>query len=184
MQLETERLRLRIPEPADVDAYADFWADPEVVRYIGGATKDRAATAAGVERMRRHWDRHGLGLFSVVRKEDGRVLGRTGFLLWDPTRWVNALQYELSEPLETEIGWMFGREFWGHGYATEAARATLSWGFRDLGLGRVISLIQRGNDASVRVAEKLGERLEQRDVRGPFTATTDVYALTVEAPAR
>lgn len=184
VELETERLLLRVPEPEDIDAYAEFWADPEVVRYMGGITRTRAETAAGVDRMRRHWNRHGLGLFSVVRQEDGRLLGRAGFLLWDPARWLNALQSDLAGPLETEIGWAFGRDFWGRGYATEAARAALTWGFRDLGLRRVISLIQRGNIASVRVAEKLGEVLEQQDLDGPFAATTDLYALTLESPAR
>jgi ribosomal-protein-alanine N-acetyltransferase len=79
---------------------------------------------------------------------------------------------------------MFGREFWGNGYATEAARAALQWGWRARGLRRVISLIQRGNAASVRVAEKLGERLEQENVPGPFAATTDLYVVTAETPAR
>lgn len=180
MQLETDRLLLRIPEPRDIDAYARFFADPEVVRYVSGRTRTRGETAVGVERMRRHWERHEIGLFSVVRKEDEQLLGRAGFLLWDATRWLNALQNDLDEPLETEIGWTFGREFWGNGYATEAALAALRWGFGELGLRRVISLIQRGNVASVRVAEKLGELLEQEDVPGPFAATTDLYALTLE----
>ena len=184
MQLETERLLLRIPEARDLGSYAAFWADPEVVRYIGGKTRSRAETAIGVERMRRHWERHAIGLFSVVRKDDERLLGRAGFLLWDASRWRNALQHELEGALETEIGWMFGREFWGNGYATEAARAALQWGWRARGLRRVISLIQRGNAASVRVAEKLGERLEQENVPGPFAATTDLYVVTAETPAR
>ncbi len=184
VELETERLLLRIPRDDDVDAYASFWADHEVVRYLTGRTKTREETAAGVERMRRHWERHRIGLFSVLRKEDERLLGRTGFLLWEPVRWRNALQHELEGPLETEIGWTFGRAYWGNGYATEAALAALSWGFRDFVLRRVISLVQRENVASVRVAEKLGELLEQRDVQGPFAATTDLYALTLERPAR
>jgi RimJ/RimL family protein N-acetyltransferase len=184
VELETERLILRIPEAGDIDAYAQFWSDAEVVRYIGGKTRNRDETAAGVERMRRHWDRHRIGLFSVVRKDDERLLGRAGFLLWKTAPWRSAMQHALEGPLETEIGWTFGREFWGNGYATEAALAALRWGFGERGLRRVISLIQRGNVASVRVAEKLGELLEQEDVPGPFVATTDLYALTLERPAR
>ena len=184
MQLETERLLLRLPEPGDVDAYAEFFADPEVVRYTGGVTKSRKETTRTVEAMRRHWERHRLGLFSVVRKQDSRLLGRAGFLLWDASTWRNALHFELAEPLETEIGWTFGHPYWGRGYATEAALAALQWGFRERGLRRVISLIQRENAASIRVAEKLGELLEQRDLPGPFVATVDLYALTLETPAR
>jgi RimJ/RimL family protein N-acetyltransferase len=185
VQLETRRLLLRRPEHRDVDGYAAFFADPAVVRYTSGETRTRAETAAAVERIIRHWDRHGLGLFSVIRKEDERLVGRTGFLLWDPERWVHSLAHELEgRPLETEIGWTFGREFWGRGYATEASIAARDWALATLGLTRLISLIQRHNVASVRVAEKLGQSLEQRDLDGPFAGTTDLYALTVEAPAR
>ena len=183
MQLETERLHLRRPEPGDLDAYAAFFADPEVVRYTGGVIKTRAESAAAVEAMIRHWDRHGIGLFTLVRREDDRVLGRVGFLLWDPQRWVHGLANELSGVTETEIGWTLGREFWGFGYATEAAAGARDWALGEPGLARLISLIQRGNTASVRVAEKLGERLEREDLDGPFRATVDLYALTAE-PAR
>jgi len=127
VQLETERLVLRIPEPGDVDAYADFFADPEVVRYTGGVTKSRKEVAQAVEGMRRHWDRHGLGLFSVVRKQDGQLLGRAGYLLWDPSTWRNALHFELAEPLETEIGWTFGRPYWACGAIIE--RRCGDWGY-------------------------------------------------------
>ena len=85
---------------------------------------------------------------------------------------------------ETEIGWTLARAHWGHGYATEGATAARDWVLPELGLRRLISLIQRGNDASVRVARKLGETLEREDLPGPFPAATDLYALTVGAPAR
>jgi RimJ/RimL family protein N-acetyltransferase len=183
VQLETERLLLRRPEPGDLDAYAEFFADPEVVRYTGGVTKTRAESAAAVEAMIRHWDRHGIGLFSLVTKDDGRIVGRAGFLLWDPDRWLHGLAHELEGKLETEIGWTLGREFWGRGYATEGATAARDWALAELGLTRLISLIQRGNTASVRVAEKIGERLEREDLGGPFRATVDLYALTA-GPAR
>jgi RimJ/RimL family protein N-acetyltransferase len=83
MQLGTERLLLRRPEAADLDAYAELFADPEIVRYTGGVTKSRAESELALVRMIRHWDEHDVGLFSVVRQEDGRVLGRVGFLVWD-----------------------------------------------------------------------------------------------------
>ena len=79
----TERLVLRKPEAADLDAYVEMWSDPEVVRFLGGEVAGRKETAAGIERMLGHWERHGVGLFTVVRKEDERIVGRTGFLLWE-----------------------------------------------------------------------------------------------------
>ncbi|HWH55825.1 MAG TPA: GNAT family N-acetyltransferase [Gaiellaceae bacterium] len=177
MHLETERLLLRVPEFGDLDGYASMWTDPEVVRYLGGETKTRAETALGIERMIAHWERHGVGLFSLLRKEDNRLIGRAGFLLWEADRWVHAMLRDPHGNVETEIGWTLGREFWGRGYATEAAVAARDWALRERGITRLISLIQRGNTASIRVAEKLGETLEREDLQGPFKSTTDLYAL-------
>jgi RimJ/RimL family protein N-acetyltransferase len=184
MQLETERLLLRRPQVGDLDAYAELFADPGVVRYTGGVTKDRAESELALERMIRHWDDHDIGLFSVVRKEDGRVLGRVGFLLWDTETWTHSLLQPPSSRRETEIGWTLAQAHWGLGYATEAARRARDWALEDLGYRRLVSLIQRGNEASVRVAQKLGETLEREDLPGPFRACVDLYALTPETPAR
>lgn len=181
MRLETERLVLRKPEPGDVDAYAEIWSDPEVVRFLGGRTLSREEAESGIGRMLGQWDRHGVGLFSVIRKEDERLIGRVGYLLWDPERWANAMHEELEEPLELEIGWVVASAFWNKGYATEAAIACRDNAFGPLGRDRVISLIAAENVASIRVAEKIGERYE-RDVEisvGPV----GVYSLEKE-PAR
>jgi RimJ/RimL family protein N-acetyltransferase len=177
VRLETERLVLRKPEAADFDAYLEMRSDPEVVRYLGGEVAGRKETAAGIERMLRHWERHGIGLFTVVRKEDERIVGRTGFLLWDPEAWVNALREELEGPLETEVGWTFARAFWNRGYATEAAIACRDLALGELGKDRLISLIAEGNIASMRVAEKIGERLEREDIGGPFARRVDLYSI-------
>jgi RimJ/RimL family protein N-acetyltransferase len=163
VQLETERLILRKPEPGDRDAYAEIWGDPEVVRFLGGRTQTSEESARGIERMLKHWDRHGVGLFSVMRKDDQRLIGRIGYLLWDPESWANAMHEELEEPLDFEIGWVVGSAYWNRGYATEAAIACRDHAFGPLGRDRVISLIAAENVASIRVAEKIGERYE-RDV--------------------
>jgi RimJ/RimL family protein N-acetyltransferase len=124
-----------------------------------------------------HWERHGIGLFTVVRKEDERIVGRTGFLLWDPERWVSALREELNGRLETEVGWTFARAYWNRGYATEAAIACRDHALGELGKDRLISLIAFGNTPSVRVAEKIGETLEREDLGGAFTQRVDLYSL-------
>jgi RimJ/RimL family protein N-acetyltransferase len=179
VRLETERLVLRKPEPNDRDAYAEIFGDPEVMRYIGaGRTVEPEDVPASIQRMLGHWDRHGVGLFSVVRKEDERVVGRTGYLLWDPTRWVTAMHEELDGELEMEIGWTFAQAFWNQGYATEAALACRDHALGALGRERVISLIARENLASIRVAEKIGETLERQDVRSEVLAfPVDLYSL-------
>jgi RimJ/RimL family protein N-acetyltransferase len=165
MRLETERLLLRIPEERDVGDYLEIY-DAQVMRFLGGGTVTREGIAEGVERMQRHWERHGIGLFSVVRKEDERLLGRVGFLLWHPVRWVNAMREDLEGDLELEVGWTLGSEHWNRGYATEAALACRDLALGELGWARLVSLIARENAASIRVAEKIGETYE-RDVERP-----------------
>lgn len=155
--IETERLVLRLPRLEDAPDLAAVYAEPETVRYIGdGATSTLAEVEAAILRWLERCELWGVSLFSVERREDGRVLGRAGFLRWDPETW------KVDGP-ETEIGWLLGQEHWGKGYATEAALALRDWALRERGLTRLISLIQHGNVRSVRVAEKLGERYE-RDV--------------------
>jgi RimJ/RimL family protein N-acetyltransferase len=182
MRLETKRLLLRPPEERDVDAYLEIYGDADVMRFLGGATASRDDVVAIVERMRRHWERHGLGLFSVLRKEDDRLLGRVGFLLWDPVRWVNAMRAELDGDLELEIGWTLRSEHWSRGYATEAAVACRDLALGELGRTRIVSLIDRDNAASIRVAEKIGETYEREIVRPDLDYRQGLWSLG-ERPA-
>jgi RimJ/RimL family protein N-acetyltransferase len=159
--IETERLLLRKPRPEDAADLAVAYTDPETVRYIGdGSTATLADVEAGIEQWLRRWDDWDLGFFSLERREDARVLGRAGFLRWDPETW------EIGGA-EVELGWLLAREHWGSGYATEAALALRDWAVAERGLTRLISLVQHGNVRSVRVAKTVGERFERDvEVRG------------------
>src|SRR5438105_7565096 len=140
--LETERLLLRPLSPDDLDAYAEMYADPEVTRYLGhGRTMSRAATETQLHELIERELRNGFGLRSVVRKEDGRLVGRCGLHRW---------QIEGAD--ETEVDWVLGREFWGQGYATEAAAAVRDHAVAELGHRRLIALIKRHNEPSQNVA--------------------------------
>jgi RimJ/RimL family protein N-acetyltransferase len=184
VKLETERLLLRLPEGRDVDGYLAVFGDPRTVEFLGMGIQTRDECAAGIERMRQHWNRYGVGLVSVIRKEDERLLGRVGFLMWDPERWVSAFREDLQgDGLETEIGWTLASEHWVRGYATEAAVACRDWALGELGLTRLVSVIAPGNAASIRVAEKIGETLEREDLPGPFDRRVDLYSLGA-GPAR
>jgi RimJ/RimL family protein N-acetyltransferase len=159
--IATERLVLRKPRAEDAPDLAVAYADPEVVRFIGdGSTASLAEVREGIEEWLERWDTWGLSLFSLERRDDGRVVGRAGFLRWDPETW------EVGGD-ETELGWLLAREHWGHGYATEGALALRDWAFAERGLTRLISLIAPANLRSIRVAERLGERYERDvEVRG------------------
>ena len=167
--IETERLLLRLPRAEDAPGLMEAFADPDAMRYIGdGSTADLAGSEEAVTRWLARWDAWGIGMFVVERTRDARVLGRAGFLRWDPETW------EVGGS-ETELGWGLAREHWGQGYATEAALALRDWALGERGLTRLISLIQHGNVRSFRVAEKLGERYERDvEVRG---RPTRLYSL-------
>ena len=160
VSLTTSRLLLRRWREDDLPAMAGINADPEVMRWIGdGIPIDEDATAAGTARSEQHWENHGFGLFAVEIRATGELAGFTG---------LNT-PYFLPEVLPAvEIGWRLGRRFWGQGIATEAARAALDFGFTDRGLNRIVSIHQLGNDASGRIMQKLGMRLdrEMTDGRG------------------
>jgi RimJ/RimL family protein N-acetyltransferase len=176
VRLETERLVLRPPQPDDAAAFYPHWQDAEAVQYVGGV-KTPEQTKEMVERMIRHWDWYELGEFTVERREDGEVLGRVGFQLWDPRDWTNGKRARLEGDVETELGWKLGHEHWGRGYATEAAAACRDWALGQLGLTRVISLIALENIASVRVAEKIGESFEREVENTPFPHRYGLWSL-------
>jgi RimJ/RimL family protein N-acetyltransferase len=96
-----------------------------------------------------HWQLRGYGIWAVEEKATGRLLGRIG--LFKPEGWPGF-----------ELGWVLGRDAWGKGYATEGARRALDYAFTELRYDHVISLIHPENRASVRVAERIGEKLEGR----------------------
>jgi RimJ/RimL family protein N-acetyltransferase len=150
VSLETDRLRLRPFRESDLDAYADMCGDPEVMRYLGnGQPMTRAESWRSLALMLGHWLLRGYGLWAVEERTSGELVGRIG--CWNPEGWPGL-----------EVGWTLRRHFWGRGFATEGARAALAYAFTQLGAGHVLSLIRPANAASVRVAERLGERLEGR----------------------
>jgi ribosomal-protein-alanine N-acetyltransferase len=157
VRLETERLVLRPLELDDIDVLAKFYADPEVMRYIGpGEAIDHERSRQSVERMIAGFEAEGYGQLGVVRKEDGAFMGRCGLLLWDTASWTPTRKADAKGSVETEVGYLLGRNYWGHAYATEAATAVRDWAFEQLSLERLIALIQRGNERSIAVARKLG----------------------------
>ena len=155
MQLETERLLLRLPVPEDAAAAAELLTDPEVMRFLGGETVPPEDIGKVVEKWRQRWKTIGMGPFMIERREDGRFLGRAGILVWDARTWTHA-GADTGESAQPELGWALVRAAWGRGYATEAARAVRDWARTERGVGRLISLIAPDNVASQRVAQRLG----------------------------
>ena len=175
--IETERLLLRLPVPGDAEQLLESLADPEVMRYIGrGETATLPDAIEQVDRMRRAWRADGFGRFVVVRRDDGAVIGRVGLLAWDPETWASGVRSEIGPDAEIELGWTLARRAWGHGYATEAARAARDWTLAEVRPNRVISLIHPDNERSKRVATKIGQRFD-RAVTTARGLPAEVWAL-------
>jgi RimJ/RimL family protein N-acetyltransferase len=169
--IETERLILRKPKKSDAKALHQAYGDAEVMRYIGlGETRDLEQTRAWLDRALQRWKADGFGHYVIELKDDGKVLGRAGFQVWNPDTWQVGTLAELGEQSVVELGWLLAREHWGNGYAVEAATALRDHGFTQLGFERLISLIIRGNERSERVAEKIGARYVRDVSRGDWTA--------------
>jgi len=140
--LETERLLLRAWRESDLEALASMFADPEVTRFLGPPLA-RNDTWRSLAAMIGHWVLRGFGMWAVERKSDSALLGRVG--VWRPEGWPG-----------TEVVWTLGRQYWGQGYATEAARASIDFGFRTCPVPKLISLIDPENRASQNVASGSG----------------------------
>jgi RimJ/RimL family protein N-acetyltransferase len=147
VELETERLVLRMWREEDFEAYAGICADQEVMRYLGGKPFTRLEAWRHMAFLVGHWQLRGYGHWAVEEKASRGLIGRIGFL--NPEGWPGF-----------EIGWTLGRGHWGRGYAIEGARRALDYAFTELDQDHVISLIHPDNKGSIRVAERLGEKVE------------------------
>ena len=165
--LETSRLILRPFCEDDVERMAELFANPDFMRFSLGVFTKREQTVAFIEKVM-GWDRAGIpSQFAVVRRGENKLIGYCGFF-HHPEHGIH----------DIEIGYRLDPVYWNRGLATEAARAVRDYGFRDLKLLRVISLIHPENIPSRRVAEKNGMTVEKEIIFRGFR--TNVFALTRE----
>jgi RimJ/RimL family protein N-acetyltransferase len=151
-RLETERLILREWRSEDFEPLASFLADADVMRYLGGRTLARGDAWRNLARTIGHWHLRGFGVWAVERKSDRAFIGRVGLI--NPEGWPGL-----------EVGWTLGKPYWGNGYATEAAIASMNYGFLTQPVRRLISVIDPDNAASQAVARRIGEtRGERREI--------------------
>jgi RimJ/RimL family protein N-acetyltransferase len=147
-ELQTERLLMRGWREDDFDDWAAICADDEVMRGLGHQTGlDATQSWQQMAMWVGHWELKGFGHWVLEERDSGRMVGRAG--LYEPAGWPGI-----------ELGWTVGRPHWGRGYAPEAARAACRWAHEVLGLRHIISVIEPSNTRSIRVAEKLGEKVE------------------------
>lgn len=144
--LQTARLTLRRPLPRDWEAFRDFMLSDRATMFGSHGHLGKAFRAFAGELG--HWEIRGYGLFAVTRKGEDRAVALVG--PWNPPDWP-----------EAEVGWMvLDASVEGTGIAREAAEAALAHAWGTLGWPTVVSYILEGNDRSVRLAERLGARLD------------------------
>ena len=144
MILETQRLVLREMTQRDLPALRRILQDDETMAAYNGAF-DEAETQAWLDRQLARYAQYGFGLWAVVLKQTGEMIGQCG-LTMQPWRSDEVL----------EVGYLFNRAFWHHGYATEAARGCMEYAFNRLGAKEICSIIRETNQPSRRVAERNG----------------------------
>jgi RimJ/RimL family protein N-acetyltransferase len=144
-ELKTDRLLLRQWQDDDLDPWAIMNADPEVREFFPELlTREQAA--GSLEHFRTELDERGWGWWAVEVSETGAFIGMAGL---DPV--------DEGVPFHgVEAGWRLARPAWGHGYATEAARAVLAYGFETLGLPEILAITAAGNTRSRAVMRRLG----------------------------
>jgi len=152
-ELHTERLLLRGWRGEDRAPFARLNADPRVAEFLS-APLDRPESDAFVDRIVRHWADDGFGIWAVERTEDRSFLGFTG---------LSAPAFEARFTPAIEVGWRFAPDAWGHGYASEAARAAVRFGFEALELDEIVSFTVPANSRSRAVMERLGMIREPAD---------------------
>lgn len=154
--VDTERLRLRPWSPDDLDAMAAIFALPAVSWYPFGRGLTRDETRGFVDRHVRQWEVHGFGSWAVELRGEPGLIGYVGL---STVNWLPAVMPAV------EVGWRLHPTHWGRGLATEGGRASLRYGFEDVGLDRIIGIFVPENVASGRVMAKLGMQ--------PFLTATD-----------
>ena len=147
--LETERLRLRALRPDDLD---DLWAyssDPEIDRYTPWERyRTREEAQADLQRYLDDYSAGNMSVWGVEHRAERRLIGICNFSYWRP------------EHRRAEIGYTIARTHWGNGYATEAGRVLIDFGFTRMHLIRVEAICMPDNLASMRVLERLGMQRE------------------------
>lgn len=170
MVLETKRLALRKMTLNDLGDLLGVLCDSEAMQFYLQPF-DHQMTQVWIERNIQRYAQHGFGLWAVILKENGKLIGDCGLVV-----------QEVDGVEEVEIGYHIHRDLWKQGLATEAAQACRNYGFSHLGCEKLISLINPANIASRRVAQKTGMRLsKEMEWRGQPTCVYEIERGSLEA---
>lgn len=146
MELQTDRLLLRQWRDSDREPFAQMGASAEVMEHFP-ALMSRAQSDSFIDRISAHIEREGWGLWALESRETGEFLGFTG---------LSVPGFDAHFTPTVEVGWRLARTAWGNGYASEAARFALTYGFDMLGLREIVSFTTTTNVRSQSVMNRIG----------------------------
>jgi len=152
--LRTSRLLLRPWRDEDVAGFAEMSADPAVMEYLLPLSDRGLSADTWVARKRAHWEEHGFGQWVVELPGEASFIGVVG---------LETVSYDAHFTPAVEVAWRLVRAYWGRGYATEAAKAALDYGFGEVGLGEIVALTVPANQRSRRVMKRLGMTQSPQD---------------------
>lgn len=150
--LETSRLRLRSLQESDLDAYTKMLSHKEVFQPLGNdqpASKKEAWFSMAMNLG--HWSLRGYGRWAIEEKETGLFVGRVG--LYNPHGWPGM-----------EVSYTLDHDFWGKGYAIEAATKSVSWGFQNFSVAEILCCPSATNKRSCKTAERLGFSFREKAI--------------------
>ena len=178
-QLKTERLILRPLHPTDLnDIHRLIYADPQVsIPYSGRTWTVDEMRDKFMERTQVKVDE--FGFLTVIRRQDTQLLGLVALQPYRPDSDVSYMMFA-GQPntvgqdpnfIEAELTYALGRPYWGQGYASEACRILIAYGFKEMGIGRFVNSVVSDNQGSVKLMQRLGFRIERNIHPRPFSHT-------------
>jgi ribosomal-protein-alanine N-acetyltransferase len=167
MKIETDRLLIRSTQETDLESLAELWTDPDVTYYMGGRRNFEEVLNSLIEDLQYN-PQPNFNLWPVIEKGTAQIIGHCGIV-----------EKEVEGESEYEIIYILAKSSWGKGFATEAAISLRDFAFKQLGLKRIIALIDPYNSSSERVAVKIGLSYEKDSIR-PSGKTVKVFALNLK----
>jgi [ribosomal protein S5]-alanine N-acetyltransferase len=153
MKIETPRLILREFVRSDLQALASIFVDPLAMKFSTMGVYSTAQTEKAIDRFINSYKQFGFGFWAITLKERDLLIGYCGLAI-----------DRIDNRDEPEIGYRLDSKFWGKGFATEAASASIHYGFDSIELPYILGAAQRQNVASIRVLEKLGMKFDRETI--------------------
>lgn len=164
--LETQRLILREFQQKDLHQLATILANPQVMKFSPTGILSTCQTQAKIDSFINSYEVFGFGKWAIIFKQSNQLIGYCGIAI-----------EKIDNVNQREIGYRIDPNFWGKGLGTEAASATIQYGFEQLRFPYILGMVERANTASVRVLEKLGMKYEKETIF--YGVDMDIYRLNI-----